>query len=409
MSSQTAVFAAEDFTSYRSLRPVADILSREMDVEFLFLDEHFRRFTQDERDVLIPKAEVDFDFRQGIDYMRLPIVKRKPSTPWAITQRLLTDLGSYQLAFDIRGYVNEVEPTLFVSGVDTSPFIRHVIRECHDNECTTATIQHGIYEYALDAESLNNRLFFPNVVREIGPVEYLKRRVGFPYGITEYCHPYLDIVMTMGTFFTEQIRNFREEYPDFGKTTVETTGTPEFSNSSTPYEGNSDSMLFLSQTQYEGGSWTWNQTKRLVEWLCGLDEQRPLTVRPHPKDSEEKIRLFDAHLEVSTDNSLEDDIRSHDIILTVNSTAMFEGVIQGKACGVLQLPWDNSEFACRVHDHILQIDSPDVDVPHEAQRRSRETQRDFLNRFCFLPGDHEEVQAKNSADLIAQLLLNAQS
>ncbi|WP_206742058.1 hypothetical protein [Haloferax sp. ATB1] len=151
----------------------------------------------------------------------------------------------------------------------------------------------------------------------------------------------------MGDFFTERIRKLREQYPCNGAGTVTTVGYSEFNPGSIkPVETNAESALFLSQWQYEAGSWTEQQQKQLADILRTFQRKNNLNlrVRPHPKDSEEKISRFFNDFQLSRGAGLESDIENHDIVLTVDSTALLRAVLRGKVPGVIDLPWEQNTF-----------------------------------------------------------------
>lgn len=402
--SPRVVFAAEDETSYQILKRVADVLTREADIEFLFLD-RFINAADDDRNVKINKETIPFDYRDVDPYLRTKYFDSIPqSLQKATLQRLALDTLTYRHAYDVQGFLRETKPDLVVSAIDQCPFLRHLIAEAHEQSVKTATLQHGIYEYALDPQQVSSRPFFPNVNRSVGMYERIKRRTGFRYGITEYAHPYTDVVMTLGDYFTRQIAFFRETYPCFGKTALKTTGSPEFQGQIQDYDGTVDSVLFLSQQQLEGGVWEWSEQRRLVDCLRSLDDLIDVSIRPHPKDSPEKVQHYQNELDVDEVASLGESIQCYDAVLTVNSTAIFEGVIQGKACGVLQLPWYEVDFKPFTDKHIIQVKAENPEICRPARSRSRQTQQDYLDQFCYMPGEDETTDKNDSVDAIISYL-----
>jgi len=139
----------------------------------------------------------------------------------------------------------------------------------------------------------------------------------------------------------------------------------------------------------------------LTDYLERLDERIPVTVRPHPKASPKKINSLKNRLSVSESRSLAEDVSKHDVVVTVNSTAIFEAVIQGKHCCVLQLPWYGVEFEPFTHDHIGQLSTDSVDIADALSDRSVQTQKDYLQRFCYLPSTDGSDRADSSEELVA--------
>lgn len=400
MSEQTVVFGVEDVTSYTALRPIAEALPADVDVEFLFVDSLFQGPTS--HDVTIPAAtKARHEHVNMPEYVRLdtPLFQHFPAgTARAITQKLLLDDVSYQIGYDVRGYLDDVDPDAFVCAMDSLPFIRHVIVEAHDRDTTTMVLQHGLYPKNLSPTSIEGRngAFSPAFGPRVGPAETIKRWLGYRYGITVYCNPYVDEVWTLGEFFTDRIAALREDYPCFGKTDLVTTGSPEYDGAVEPYDGRTDSFLFLSQQQYEGGEWDDEMLGTAIDVLSTVDEQTPVTVRPHPKDCQAKIDRYAEHFDVSGRDSLAADVAAHDVIATTHSTAVFEGVIQGKLCAKLDLPWENEHcppgFPAFSHEHLVDVDGSGVDLDRAAAERSVETQREYLEQFCHMPaatGDHD--------------------
>jgi len=391
------VLAIEDGTSHSLLKPLADDLSSWADVELLLLDSFFEA---DERDISISKDELEYPYRDVSDYIRHDLFKSPPNswtTPRAIGQRILLDNVSPQIAFDIDGFLYESDADVFVSGVDQFPFIRHVLHRAPDN-VITAVIQQGTYEYALNPKNLTGRTFFPDLDSPNRVTERVKRQLGFRYGVTQFCHQYADFAFTMGSFFTETINGYRKLY-NRDETEIVTSGTPEFDGPVSDYEPEQESILFLSQQKYESGDWSWEDHEKTIDVLRSISGNIPVTVRPHPKDSERKIRSFERSFEVTRRTTLQEDVADNDIVLTPDSTAIFEGVIQGKTCGILQLPWCESDFEPFTHDHMVQV--VDSSTGLLGTTKSVDSQRDYLDKFCRMPGEDRITDASSSCELIS--------
>jgi len=401
------LFVCADSTSYRALEPVAETLAKDHRITFLLVN-HLLDSTQNGRESGIGTDEIPFEVLDGTDFVRFStfnVLAAEISSGRAAFNRLVLDNVSPGLGFDLEGLLDRTDPDLLITAVDQPPYIRHLIAKCSDYDIPTATVQHGMYEYAMEPEKIEGRPFFPSFGNSIGPLERLKRRIGFRYGVTQYAHPDLDIVTTFGEFFTRRIGELRAEYPARGRTEIVTTGTPEYSGPVVDFSSGVSSALFVSQQQYEGNVWGWEEQERLFELLEDIHEEVPLTVRPHPKESDEKLSEFEKRFEVSDGNALEADIGAHDLIVTVNSTALLEGVIQGKVVGVLQLPWYPIDFAPFVHEHVLQFPL-DGELQQAAKRRSAETQQNYLQKFCYLPRRDENVDSESSEGLIGEYLHN---
>lgn len=399
--SPKVVFATEDITSLRALEPIADEIESKASVEFLLLDDLFR---SEQREVNIPRSNIDFPLRNVSNYVQRGIFSSIPkSTVDRVAHRVILDNISPQIGFEVDGYLRDADPDYFISAVDQAPFLRHIIAEAETRDITTATIQQGIYEYALDIGKIQERPLFPNLTHSTPVVEKVKRRLGFRYGVTEYTHPYSDYVFTFGGFFTQRIRRLREEYPCFGKTDVVTAGSTEFDLGMNPFDEHVDSILFLSQQQYEGGVWDWESQQQLVDILQKIGSNHQLVVRPHPKGGHKKISYFSKFFPISEHNDLATDVSEHDMVLTVNSTAMFEALLQGKVCGILQLPWYDVEFDPFTDEHILRV-GPETDIDKQAKKRSMKTQRIYLNRFCYQPAIDDQSDFELTVDVIVSEL-----
>jgi len=373
-----------------------DCLAADTDINVVFLD---GLYESDDREMEPPKNEIPHSQYEATDYVKIEKFSPVPqSTIGRMAYRGLVDSFS-DVIYGTAELLRETNPDVLVSGVDQPPFLRHFIHRAHSEGILTVTVQHGTYERALDPSLIEQRLLFPNFSDKLPLFEKLKRRVGFRYGVTEYCNPYSDLVLTFGDFFSERIRSLRSEYPCSGDSDIITTGSPEYDASVVPYKPRGESLLFLSQHKFEGGNWTWTTQMEIVDLLEEIDEHMPVTVRPHPKESASKVKDVYGSFHISRNNTLSEDIENHDIITTVNSTAVFEGVIQGKPCGVLQVPNYPIEQAPFTDDHLIQI-RPDVsDLTEAAKQRSEATQEAYLRRFCYMP-QSGDVSYDSSEELI---------
>jgi hypothetical protein len=379
-----------------------------MDVEFLFLDTLFGTADGDDRAVRIQKDDVPYPSRDLTTYVRHPVFETIPNS-WGLLQKVFQraslDNVSPRIGYDISRYLVDADPDLFVSHTDQAPFIRHLIYESHGRDFETATIQHGMYEHDLTLENFEGNLFYPNLSPQFESIERLKRRLGFRFGISQYSHPYSDILFTMGAFFTDRIGYFRRQHTVDGKTDIVTSGSPEYPGPVEQYDPDVESVLFLSQHKYEGGIWDQDQQNRIIELLRELDDTHPLTVRPHPKESREKFDNLAPDLTLSETDNLTDDVARHDAVVTVDSTALFEGVIQGKVCATLHPPWEPKTFEPLVHTHILQLGSNEMNLDRRGDERSRETQREYLEEFCYVPSEDEGTAAETPTEFISEYLL----
>ncbi len=403
----TVAFAIEDTTSYNALRPLVEALEGDdhVDCEVLWLDslyppESGRRVS----------AEVHrrHDHRLAESFMKRdePVFSRFPDgLRDAMVQKLLVDRLSHRPFYDTAGYLDAVDPDVLVAAMDSIPFLRHLIRDAGQRGVETLVLQHGVYPNNLDASVLavRNGVLSPSFDPVLPPLERLKRRLLYPYGFSVYTNPFVGEVLTMGTFFQRRIAALREEYPCDGTTPVTVTGSPEFDGGIQPYEPRTDSVLYLSQQTYESGFWTEENLDWHVDRLGRLDEIADVTVRPHPKDSTAKMDRYREQVAVSEEPSLAADIANYDVILASHSTALFEGVVQGKVCGVLTVPWDDTEthqaFEPFTHRHIVQVRPGTEDLDRAAAERSIETQREYLRRFCYTPSAFE-VDGSSSTELV---------
>lgn len=409
MTAATVAVAVEDVPSYRALRPVADALADRATVEFLWVDSFF---DPDSGKRIPDSIRGRHPHRSVGEFVRVdaPVFTRFPTGLGdAVAQKLLLDAVSHRPVYDTAGYLDAVEPDLLVAAMDSLPFVRHLFRDASERGVATAALQHGFYPKNLDPAWLEERNgpLSPRFDPLVPPLERLKRRVGYRYGVTVYTNPWVDEVLTLGTFFRRRIAALRAQYPCEGAGTVSVTGSPEYDGEVVPYEPATGSLLFLSQQQYEGGHWSDAQLSWMVDRLAALDESVDVTVRPHPKDSREKRARYAERVTVSEEDDLAADVAAHDVILTTHSTAVTEGVIQGKLCGVVEVPWDDGvthqSFPPLRHRHLLRVRDGDVDLEGAAAERSEATQREFLRRFCFTPGAFDAGAGSSTETIAARL------
>ncbi|WP_128081474.1 hypothetical protein [Haloferax sp. ATB1] len=404
------VFSIYDTTTYRNLVPIAEELSEDYEVEYLLFDELLQSADPSKSSAL-PADELK-PHRFADEYIRSKVATKFHETPRSkkkvAVQRIIEDNISPQLIYDIHSYIKDTSMDVFVSGHDRLPFIKHVMKFSETADFKSIVIQHGINRPDLEfrnGQPVNRQgLFRPSIEPQSWAIEKFKRRFGFNYGAFLFCSPYADEVLTMGDFFTERIRKLREQYPCNGAGTVTTVGYSEFNPGSIkPVETNAESALFLSQWQYEAGSWTEQQQKQLADILRTFQRKNNLNlrVRPHPKDSEEKISRFFNDFQLSRGAGLESDIENHDIVLTVDSTALLRAVLRGKVPGVIDLPWEQNTFSPFTHDHVLSIDSDFVDLEQQASKLSETTQVDYLQRFCYVPSLDESSKFNTPREYLA--------
>lgn len=411
MPAETVAFVVEDVPSYRALRPVAEALdSGPVDtVEYLWVD----RFYDPDSGKRIPREIRRRHRSRSVEsFVRVdtPLATRFPDGPGgALAQKLLLDAVSHRPVYDTQGYLDAVEPDLVVAAMDSPPFVRHLIRDASDRGIPTAVLQHGFYPKNLDPLWLSERsgVLSPRFDPVLPPLERLKRRLGYRYGVTVYTNPWVDEVLTLGTFFQRRIRALREQYPCRGAGTVSVTGSPEYDGALDPYDPGTDSLLFLSQQQYEGGHWDDDRLDWVVERLAALDDHIDVTVRPHPKDSAAKQARYRERVGVSDEPDLATDVAAHDVVLTTHSTAVTEGVLQGKLSGVLELPWDDGvthqSFPALRHRHLLRVRSDAVDFERAAAERSVSTQREYLRRYCFTPDAFDDGAGSSTEAILGRL------
>jgi len=414
MSSPDIVIAIHDNTSFKCLKPIADYLDEYASIEYLKLDSFFNS-KNERRDVHIPQSELDYPFKEAEDYIRIPTETFKyyrgteDDLPRAVIHKLVMDHAPGDIPYYSNKYLEETQPDAFICGVDQFPMIKSLIEACDEKNITTAAVQHGTYERALDFDKVEDKPLFPNFSDGKTIVEQVKRHLGWKYGLTFYCHPNLDYVFTLGDFFTNRIGEFRELAKTQTNTNITTTGSPEYDTPISEYTDDANSILFLSQQQYEESYWSWEEQQKLVEMLVELDQTTaPVTVRPHPKDSQKKLNVFDERLAISNSKSLSEDIGDSDFILTINSTAIFEGVRQGKPCGVLQLPWFDIKFEPYVDEHIIQVEGAtlhsenEINIGKEAKKRTSKTQREYLKSFCYSPQIDPSSKFNSSTEFIGE-------
>lgn len=418
--SETIVFAIYDSTTYRTLVPIAEELKSDYFVQFLLLDG------------LLPRANSPSKEKEGgslprhglnntvdvMDYVKSDLITRlnAKERPRPIHQiilnRALEDNAPPQVLFDLDQFVDDTDPDLFVCGHDGTSFVKHIIKRLSKTTTSTVVIQHGmnrpLLEFPPSIRGVPNFLA-PSINPRVKWFEFLKRRFGYRYGAFPFCNPYTDEVYTIGDFFTERITRLRSDYPCSGGSSVQTVGSPEYNpDCSEPFDSAVDSIVFLSQWQYEGGQWNDDQQQWVVNKLAEISEKNGFetAVRPHPKESENKIEQFFSRFKVSTDRSLEEDVAEHDMALTVDSTAILEGVLQGKVCGVLQPPWNHNKFPPFTHRHILQLDNDSSSLWEDThvEDLSEGSQRDYLQRYCYVPNNDPEHMSNTPRELIATKL-----
>jgi len=412
--SKKVVFVIYDTTTYRNLAPIADRVSNHHDIEYLLFDSLLQSADPSDSsalpiDELVPHRFADDYLKTGVANVlhRAPRSKKKVAV-----QRIVEDNISSYLMYDLKSYIEDAGPDVLITGHDRLPFIKHLLRCSKKEEFRSIVVQHGINRPELEfrnGQPMNRQGFFrPSIEPQSRAFEKIKRRVGFNYGAFLFCSPFADEVFTMGDFFTERIRKLRKQYPCNGAGTVTTTGYSEFNPSSvTPIETRTDSALFLSQWQYEDGSWTDQQQNQLTDILRSFEKQNNLnlTVRPHPKDSEEKIETFFSNFRVSRNAGLESDIEDHDVVLTVDSTALLRAILKGKVPGVIDFPWEQNNFPPFTHEHILSIDVNFDHLERSTMELSRTTQNDYLQRFCYVPSLDESSKFESPREYVVSKLL----
>lgn len=408
MEASKVIIAVYDSTTARCLKPIGENLSRQVDVEYLLLDELLPRSTMDSN----LSAENFQPCRRASNYVnsgllqRINEVERSYPVAEVMMQRLLEDNISPEITYDITGYLNDANPDVFVCGHDLLPFLKHIIRSSHSSDFKSVVVQHGINRPDLeDASTLPGvpDLLSPNTDPNNKFLEKIKRRIGFNYGAFLFCNPYVDELYTLGDFFTRLIGDLREDYPCFGKTNVVTAGSTEYNSTSIqPHDPEVSSAVFLSQWQYEHDIWDSEQQSYIVERLKQVEQESniPITVRPHPKDSAEKMEEFFSDFEISYENRLSEDIDYHDAVLTVDSTALYTGVIAGKVCGIIQTPWNEVTLRPFTHEHIVQITSSQHDLKSGGKQCSNQTQRSYLKECCFIPALYSDNDYESSIELV---------
>lgn len=381
-------------TTYRNLAPIAERISEHHDVEYLVFDNLLQSADPSDSSSL-PLNKLT-PHRLADNYTKTHIADAFHQTPRSkkkvAVQRILEDNISPNLIYDLKSYINDANPDVFVTGHDRLPFIKHIMRYSKEMNFRSVVIQHGINRPGLEfrnGQPINRQgIFRPSIEPCSWTFEKIKRRIGFNYGAFLFCSPYADEVFTMGDFFTKRLKKLRSQYPCNGTGKVTTTGYAEFNPSSiTPVERKKESALFLSQWQYEAGSWSDKNQEQLVEVLRSFERRNnlSLTIRPHPKDSEEKLSTFFGDFSVSRDSELEDDINSHDIVLTVDSTALLRAILKGKVPAVVDLPWEQNRFPPFTHEHVLSISEDSSSLDQSISGLSETTQANYLQRFCYVP------------------------
>lgn len=409
MRERKAVFAIHDTTTYRNLQPIVDVLPDWVSVEYLLLDRLFDEAPPLPHDELSPS-------RDATEYVRAEFFERmnhrtRPG-PMRVEafQRILEDRISPHISYDLRGYWEDTRPDLFVCGHDRLPFIKHLVRMCHGRGVPSAVVQHGVQNLRpLKSESRLVNYLRPSTDPPVPQTETVKRWLLHNYGAFIFCNPYIDVVYTMGDFFTEEIRALRADYPSFGKADIVTSGYPEYGlRSIEEYSSDIETCVFLSGWEYEADEWGEDVERSIADRLRGVAEENDIdvTVRPHPKDSPEKIERFYSGFRISDEEDLRTDIRRHDLVLTVFSTALMFGVAEGKVCGVIDVDWGQNRFGPFEDTHILRVTPSDLEVRERAKRRSRETQEQYLRRYCFIPAVHDDSGYEAPAEFIAAHLMH---
>jgi len=407
MTDRKAIVALHDSTTWKNFRPIVEALPDSFSVEYLLLDRLFDETPRLPREELSPS-------REAIDYVRARVFERmnqrtRPgSLPTEAFQRVLEDRLSPHIVYDLRGYWRDADPDLFVCGHDRLPFVKHVIRMCHERGVPSATVQHGVQNLRpVASDSVLMDHLKPSVEPPHPGFEFAKRWLFHRYGAYIFCNPYLDAVYTMGDFFSEEIRTLRRGFPAFGKTGIVTAGYPEYDlREIGTYDPDIERCVFLSGWEYEVGEWGDRTERRIAERLRRVARANDVavTVRPHPKDSTEKIERFYGDFRVSEVEDLEADIARHDLVLTVFSTAVMLGVARGKPCGVIDLPWEQNDFGPFQDTHLIPVTESDVGVHERARERTRETQERYLRRYCFIPAVHGDSGHETPGEYIASEL-----
>lgn len=400
MDSNVVLFLVQEKTSYKALEPVADELAGDCEV-VVVLVKHI--FAESDQQIRLDESDIDYPTVRGLDYVRQTGLEGLPMRPrkWLLQQLVVNNLSG--VLYDMDGLLDDVDPDLIIGTNDQVLFHRFLFERADARSIPTLALQHGFFKYELGYHVFGDHWSKLDRNPDRPLVERLKRRVLFPYGIAQFSNPHTSVVLSLGEFFTDRIAEFRSEYPTNGRGRIVATGTPEFDRSVREYDPSCDSVLFLSQQFLEGDlPWDWERERKLVDRLCRIDERIPVTVRPHPKDLREKTEYAADRLSVSQDKSLEEDVRDHDVILSLDSTALIEGVLQGKVCGVLDTEYPSYEPF--THEHFLRIDGDGSEFDFEAAagERSAATQRDWLEQFCYMPGEDPDAPG-SSTQLIADL------
>lgn len=409
MRERKAVFAIHDTTTYRNLQPIVAALPDSVSVEYLLLDRLFDEAPSLPHDELSPS-------RDATEYVRAELFERMNhrTRPGPIRieafQRILEDRISPHISYDLRGYWEDTRPDLFVCGHDRLPFVKHLVRMCHERGVPSAVVQHGVQNLRpVRSDSRLVNYLRPSTDPPVPQTEIVKRWLFHSYGAFIFCNPYIDAVYTMGDFFTEEISSLRSDYPSFGKADIVTSGYPEYDLRGTEeYSPGIETCVFLSGWEYEAGEWGEDVEWSIVDRLRRLEEANGIevTIRPHPKDSQEKIERFYSDFNISNEEDLRTDIRGHDLVLTVFSTALMLGVAEGKVCGVIDVEWEQNRFGPFEDTHILRVTPSELEVHERAKRRSRETQEQYLRRYCFIPAIHGDSGYETPAEFIAAHLMH---
>ena len=400
MKNKNIVLIVEDNTTLKCLEPLVRKLSGSNNISYVFLDSLFE----------VSKSSLAFECREFYEFLNLDhkfFHSFQTKDLSRILQRILADhLPNF--IFDFDRFFTELSPDLILSGVDHLLFLRQLFYAAKKNDVTTAVIQQGIHRDHLDPERVNEFLpyFGASYSNKYSNIEQIKRLIAHRFGPTTYTNPYPDFIFTLGDFFTNYISGLRGMY-NTDRSQIITTGSPEFDGQLVDYTPRCESVLILGQQLLEL-PWEWekNKEERFHKFLLNLNKNIPVTYRPHPKSSNYKKGLLPEPINISHSNSLQEDIEEHDVSLTFYSTAIYQGVLSGNVCGVIQPSWFPVEFQPFTHNHIVQVTDPDIDFRKEAIRRDRNTQQDYISNYCYMPNYDESIRQKSSSELIIDILSN---
>lgn len=410
MGNAKIIVAIYDTTSYAVLSQLARELSHDNEVEYLIALRPPPRTNPTEANNYPHKKLRPANYvNEFIDYGLFEGLNESPpprSNFTEITNGLIEDWFRPKLSYDIEGYLDESRPDAFICAHDQLPFIKHVIKGCHSRGIPSVVVQHGMNHPALTSSDDGfSTILKPTLKPKIEKIEYLKRAIGYQFGPYLFTNPYLDEVYTFGDFFTDYLRDLRSTYPSFGKTKVVTTGPLEFNPTAfSEYDPHIDNVLFLSQWQLDGGHWGQEKQEWIVNRLSLLEKNNDVkvTVRPHPRESTEKIERYFSKFNVSANTSLDGDIRNHDFVLTYDSTAIMHAVLAGKACGIIRFPDENLTFPPLNDDFLISVSNDEIDLTFEAANRTGEDQLDYLRKFCYVPSLDNESGYESPRSIIKE-------